>query len=266
MLLRRIARPLLSVVFIGHGLESLRNPQAAAEAARPTLEAVHGLPTSATANVPTDTTGVERFARVNAAVQISAGVLLASGRLPRVASAALAGTVIPGRVGAHMFWTETDPEVKARKRREFLTDLSLLGGLLIASADTAGQPSLGWRSRQAAHRLSETIGFAVPGGAFESDLGEKLTHGVEVGVERGRELVDAAVEKSGPVLGMARERGGELAKTARKRGGELAGKARERGGELAEKARERSDELADAARERRTELAASTRRLARSAG
>ena len=77
-------------------------------------------------------------------MQIGGGLLLATGKLPRFASAALAATVIPGNLGAHMFWSEVDPERKAQKRREFLADISLLGGLIIASADTAGKPSLGW--------------------------------------------------------------------------------------------------------------------------
>lgn len=166
------------------------------------------------------------FARINAAVQVGAGVLLASGKLPRVASAALAGTVIPGRIGAHMFWSETDPAVKAQKRRDFLTDLSLLGGLLIASADTAGQPSLGWRGRRAAERLSEAVTAAAPGGVSESEIGEKLAQGVHAAVDRSRELASAAAEKSAPVVEAARERGGELAERARERGSDLAASAR----------------------------------------
>ena len=48
---------------------------------------------------------------------------------PRIASAALAFTVVPGSLGGHLFWSESDPERKAQKRRDLLTDLSLLGGL-----------------------------------------------------------------------------------------------------------------------------------------
>ncbi|HEU4361106.1 MAG TPA: DoxX family protein [Mycobacterium sp.] len=226
MLLRTIARPLLSVVFIGQGLESLRNPQAAADAARPTLDGLRRLPTPVTAKVPADTAGVETFARVNAGVQVGAGALLASGKLPRVASAALACTVIPGRVGAHMFWAEDDRDVKARMRRDFLADLSLLGGLMIASADTAGQPSLGWRGRRAAQRLSEAVTAATAGGGSEGDLGEKLAHGVQTAVDRGRELVSAALKKGAPLMDAAWERGGELAESALERGSELAASTR----------------------------------------
>jgi uncharacterized membrane protein YphA (DoxX/SURF4 family) len=266
MLLRRVARPLLSAAFIGQGIEAMRSPKPAADAARPTLEGLQKLPEPVSARIPTN---AETFARINAAVQIGGGVLLATGKVPRLASAALAATVIPGNLGAHMFWTEIDPERKAAKRRDFLTDVSLLGGLIIASADTAGKPSLGWRGRRAARHLSESVSAALPGGAsaagslLDSDLGERvgrgLQEGLHVGAERSRELAGVAAEKSAPLLEAAKSRGAELAELARERGADLAIVARERGADLAEVARERGADLAEAARERGAEIAQVTR-------
>ena len=243
MLVRRIARPLLSAVFIGQGIDSLRNPARAAETARPTAEGLQRLPEQAAAKVPQDP---ETLARITAGVQIGGGLLLASGKLPRVASAALALTVVPGSLGGHMFWAETDPQRKAQQRRDFLTDLSLIGGLMIASVDTEGKPSLGWRGRRAARRASEAVSAALPGGTASG--GDLLG---TVG-ERGRELAEAAGERVSPLLEVARERGAELAAevadVARERGAELAAVARERGAELAEAARDRSADLAETAR------------------
>jgi uncharacterized membrane protein YphA (DoxX/SURF4 family) len=261
MLIRRIARPLLSAVFIGQGVDSLRNPKAAADAARPTVEGLQALPDPVGSKVPSD---VETFARINAAVQIGGGLLLATGKMPRVASAALACTVIPGNLGAHMFWTEVDPERKAQKRRDFLTDLSLLGGLIIASADTAGKPSLGWRGRQAAGRISEAVSAALPlggsdGTLLDSDLGEKIEHGLQVGAERGRELASTAAEKSAPLIEAARKRSAELGSTAAERSAPLVEAARTRGAELADIARERGTEFAETARHRGSELAETAR-------
>jgi uncharacterized membrane protein YphA (DoxX/SURF4 family) len=272
MLIRRIARPLLSAAFIGQGIETLRNPKVTIDAVQPTVTALQTLPEPVGSKVPTN---AETAARINAAVQVGGGLLLATGRLPRVASAALAFTVIPGSLGAHLFWNEDVPEVKAQKRRDLLTDLSLLGGLIIASADTAGKPSLGWRGRQAASRLSEALSLDSSDGSFlESELGERIAHGLQVGAERGRELASTAVERSEPLVEAARKRGAELASTAgeksapvvkrarkraRKRGHELAETVRERGAELAETARERSAELAETARERSAELAEAAR-------
>lgn len=247
MLLRRIARPLLSTVFITQGLESLRRPNAAADAARPTVEGLKRLPDPVSTKLPGDAEGL---AMATAVVQIGGGALLASGKLPRFASAALACTVIPGNLGAHMFWSETDPERKALKRRAFMSDVSLIGGLIIAAADTAGKPSLGWRGRQAAQRVSEAVSSALPSGGSESlvdhELGEKLGHGLQAGAERSRELLHQASEKGAPWAEAALRRGEELAEIARERGTEFAELARERGADWAELAQKRGSEWAQA--------------------
>ncbi|OBI77035.1 DoxX family protein [Mycobacterium sp. E740] len=258
MLIRRIARPMLSAAFIARGVEALRSPKPAADAARPTLEGLSKLPDPVGTNVPAD---AETVARVTAAVQIGGGLLLATGKLPRVASAALALSVVPGSLGGHTFWSETDPKRKADERRAFITDVSLIGGLIIAAVDTEGKPSLGWRGRRAAHKVSEAVTSALPvgaaaGGALaDSALADKLGQGLHVARERGAELAEAARERGSEWAEVARERGPEIAEAARKRGAELADAARERGPEIAEVARKRGAVLADVARERGSEWA-----------
>ncbi|MCV7225601.1 DoxX family protein [Mycolicibacterium komossense] len=251
MLLRRIARPMLSAAFIGQGIAALRSPKPAADIARPTLEGLQKLPDPVGGNVPTN---AETFAKVNAAIQIGGGVLLATGKVPRLASAALAATVIPGNLGAHMFWSETDPVVKAQKRQDFLIDLSLLGGLIIASADTAGKPSLGWRGKRAARKLGDTVTSALPSGSnvalIDPELVEKAGHTLHAGAERGRDLVLEAGERSAPLVEAARKRAEELAEVAAERSAPLAKKARKRGAELADVASKRAEELADVASKR----------------
>ena len=270
MVLRRIARPLLSVAFIGQGVNSLLNPKSAAEAAAPAVEGLQALPDSVSSSIPSDP---ETVAQVTAAVQIGGGLLLATGKLPRVASAALAVTVLPANLGTHSFWNESDPVAKAQKRQQFLTDLSLLGGLLIASADTAGKPSLGWRGRRAAERLSERVSSALPGAddADFSELGDRIAHGLQIGAERGRELASTAAERGAPYAEAALERGRELASTAAERGApyaeaalergrELASTAADRGRPLAKKARKRGEQWADEAADRAAYLAEKARK------
>ncbi len=264
---------MLSAVFISRGVDALRSPKPAADATRHTLEELSKLPDPVGTNVPSN---AETVARVNAAVQIGGGLLLATGKLPRVASAALALSVVPGALGGHAFWNEVEPERKAQERRAFVTDISLIGGLIIAAVDTEGKPSLGWRGRRAARKVSDVVTSALPAGASsgsslaDSAIAEKVGHGLQVGAERGRGLAHVARERGGELAEVARERGGELAselaevarergsewaEVARERGGELAVAARERGGELAEVARDRAPELAEAARGRSVELA-----------
>jgi uncharacterized membrane protein YphA (DoxX/SURF4 family) len=248
---------MLAATFISRGVEALRSPKPAADAARPTLEGLSKLPGPVGANVPTD---AETVARVTAAVQIGAGLLLTTGKLPRLSSTALAFSVVPGSLGAHAFWSQTDPARKADERRAFLADVGLVGGLIIAAVDTEGRPSLGWRARRAAHKAGETVSGALPSSSsgnalIDSELADRVGHGLNVGAERGRELAHVARERGAELVDIARDRGPVLAERAQKRGAELVDIARDRGPELAELAQRRGYELADVARERGTELA-----------
>ena len=249
---------MLSAVFISRGIEALRSPKPATDATRQTLEELSKLPDPVGTNLPTN---AETVAKVTAAVQIGGGLLLAAGRLPRFASAALALSVVPSSLGGHAFWPQVAPQRKADERRAFITDVSLIGGLIIAAVDTEGKPSLGWRGRRAARKVSEAVASALPAGAaagnslVDSPLAEKVGHGLQVGAERGRELAHIAGERGSELAEVALDRGGKLAEVARERGTELAELARERAPELAEIARGRGEELADRARHRAPELA-----------
>src|SRR5246127_455422 len=75
MLIRRIARPLLSAVFVGQGVDSLLNPKRAAEAAAPAVDGLRALPDPVGSAVPSDP---QTFAQITAAAQIGGGVVLAS--------------------------------------------------------------------------------------------------------------------------------------------------------------------------------------------
>ncbi|MFD6419442.1 DoxX family protein [Streptomyces sp. NPDC060194] len=140
--LRKLARPLLASTFVSGGLGTLRTPQpvvpAADPVAQPVAQRVPGL--------PADT---EQLVRINGAVQVGAGLLLATGKLPRVASLALAASLIPTTVAGHAFWNEKDPDERRRQQIHFFKNVSMLGGLLLAAVDTHGKPSVAYRSRHA---------------------------------------------------------------------------------------------------------------------
>ncbi|WP_329192481.1 MULTISPECIES: DoxX family membrane protein [unclassified Streptomyces] len=140
--LRKLARPLLAAPFVTGGLRTLRRPEAVAELAQPVVRAVGK-------RIPAFAGDPMKLVRVNSAVQAGAGLLFATGRAPRLAALTLAATLVPTTLIDHAFWTVEDPEERARRRAHFMTDLSALGGLLIAAADTHGKPSLAYRSRHA---------------------------------------------------------------------------------------------------------------------
>ncbi len=79
-----------------------------------------------------------------------AGSLLAMGKFPRLAALAIAATLVPTTLAGHRFWEADKEEDQAQQRMHFLKNLSMFGGLVIAAADTAGSPSIAWRTRHAA--------------------------------------------------------------------------------------------------------------------
>ena len=134
---------MLASIFIVQGLDSLLHPDTKAPAAekvvRPLAERVPVVPDQ-----------VEQAVRLNGAVQLVAGSLLAIGRFPRLSAAALAASLIPTTYAGHRFWESDDKQERSQQKIHFLKNVTILGGLLIAAGDTAGNPSVAWRSRHAA--------------------------------------------------------------------------------------------------------------------
>ncbi|WKX06388.1 DoxX family protein [Streptomyces sp. NL15-2K] len=152
-LLRLAGRPLLASMFVSGGLSSLREPEKVAPAAEPVVQPV-------TERVDALPDRTEQLVRLSGAVQVGAGVLLAIGRVPRVAALAIAATLVPTTLAGHRFWEAEDPDdERAQQRIHFLKNLSMLGGLLIAADDTAGRPSLRWRGRHTVHDLRREAGL-----------------------------------------------------------------------------------------------------------
>jgi putative oxidoreductase len=140
--LREIARPMLASIFVLQGLQSFQHPEAVSPLAEPVVKPLR----ERVSAVPAET---EHAVRVNGAVQAAAGTMLGLGVLPRLAALVMAGTLVPVTIAAHRFWEIEDPHERARQRIHFLKNVTMMGGLLLAVADTNGNPSLRWRRRHA---------------------------------------------------------------------------------------------------------------------
>jgi putative oxidoreductase len=148
-LVRRLARPMLGAVFVASGLDALRNPGPRAE-----LAADVGARIARPLGLPED---AQTLVRINAGVQVGAGVLLATGRFRRLAAVALLASLVPTTVGGHPFWAAESDEKRAHERTQFLKNLGLAGGLILAAVDTEGKPSLAWRARHAAGHARHSV-------------------------------------------------------------------------------------------------------------
>lgn len=230
-MIRRLARPMLATVFVIDGVETLRNPQAHVADAAPLVDkatpvvekgeqAVNERVSATVPPVPKDT---ETLVKVLAGVKIGAGVTFALGKAPRLSALALTASHLPSTVSRHAFWTESDPAARSRKTTGMATDVALLGALMLASVDTAGQPGIAWRAGKA----RDTVAAKLPAAKAES-------------AAAGAAITGAAHNVADQARGVA--------DTVRDRAPELADSVRDKAPEVAEQVRGQATDLADVVR------------------
>lgn len=142
--IRGLARPLLASIYVIDGAAALRAPGGRVDAAR-----------AAGLSEP------EKLVQINAATMLVGGLTLATGRLPRLSALALAGTLVPTTHVGHAFWSEKDPAAKQAQQTQFLKNLSMLGGLLLAANDTGGRESLPHAAGRLSSRTARKAGKAA---------------------------------------------------------------------------------------------------------
>jgi uncharacterized membrane protein YphA (DoxX/SURF4 family) len=145
---------LLGGLFIAAGTQALLHPKRYATQAEPLADQVAPLLEKIDPRIPTE---ARSLVQLNGAIQLGAGVLLATGTAPRPAAAILAGTLIPATVVNYPFWTISDSDKRREAQLHFAKNLGLLGGLLLAAVDTAGSPSLGWRTQRALSNAKKKV-------------------------------------------------------------------------------------------------------------
>ncbi len=226
--LRALARPMLASIFIVQGYDTLRWPERVA----PRAEKVVGPLKERIDALPDDT---EQLVRINGGVQLVAGTLLAMGRFPRLSALALAATLVPTTLAGHPYWETKDDQERAQQRIHFLKNLTMLGGLLIAAADTEGKPSLAWQSRHAVQAARHDVSLATRTAKASGKVG--ATVGKAAGTA---DLALAKADLARARAGTARARAGrvraEKAAQARSKAGQAAHKASIKAGKAAGKA------------------------------
>jgi putative oxidoreductase len=154
---RSAARAMLASIFVISGARGLISPDSRVAAAKRVTDRIQPLLERADPRLPTD---ARTIVRLKAGADLVAGLLLASGRMTRPAAAVLAANLIPTTYAGHPFWTVPKPE-RAAHEIQFMKNLGLLGGLLLAAADTEGKPGLGYRTTHAIDRSQRSMRRAV---------------------------------------------------------------------------------------------------------
>jgi putative oxidoreductase len=150
---RSAARALLGSIFVVSGARILANPDPQVMPAKRVTDRVAPLMERVDPRLPTD---ARTLVRIKAGVDLVGGLLLASGHLTRPAAAALAAGLVPTTLAGHAFWQYPKPERQAHQIH-FLKNLGLIGGLLLAAADTEGRPGLRYRTGHAVDRGQRSV-------------------------------------------------------------------------------------------------------------
>jgi len=176
---------MLGSIFVLQGFDAMVNPERVSPRAEPVVQPL-------AERVPLIPNETEQVVRINGAVQFTGGLLLGMGRLPRLSALAIAATLVPTTLAGHRFWEIDDKQERSAQRIHFLKNLSIIGGLLLAAVDTAGDPSLAWRAQHAvqsarrdrtrARQIAEASGQAGFKAGFKS--GTKASRRASAGSAR----------------------------------------------------------------------------------
>jgi putative oxidoreductase len=134
---------MLASIFVVDGVRHLISPEAEVETARAVLDKVGPMLEKLDPRIPTDP---RTIVRAKAATDVAAGLALATGHFTRPAAAVLAAGLVP-----------TAALERGDMPTSLLRNLGLLGGLLLAAADTEGRPSLHYRTTHAVGRSQRAV-------------------------------------------------------------------------------------------------------------
>jgi putative oxidoreductase len=226
-IVRRLARPLLAAPLIQTGIDVARHPAAQAEVANPVLRRVSG-----PLRLPQDPILV---IRASGAVTAAAGVLLATGRLPRLSAIAIVATA-PVVQSSQPFWKEKDPQLRRSQRDTFVKNLGLLGGALLATVDTGGKPGLAWRGRKAGQHAADLVKDASDAGVTSvKDARKSAKKAAKDARSSARKSHRTATKQAQKEAAKATKAAGKLAAKVEKKATKALSKAEKKAGLVTDK-------------------------------
>jgi putative oxidoreductase len=169
---------MLASVFVVQGADAVANPDPLVPRARRFTDRVGPALGNVSPDLPAD---ARSLVKLNGAVMVAGGLLMVT-PLRRAAAATVAVALVPTTLAAHSYWEHADPAQRKQQRVQFLKNLGLLGGLLLALGDTQGRPGLRWRTghlisdaNRSVHREARHTRSRVRAAAAGTLLGRKLS-------------------------------------------------------------------------------------------
>lgn len=120
---RRLAKMMLSGIFIVNGASALENPEPLVERAEHVVPQLCGA-----FGIEADT---EMVVRANGAMQATSALAMAGDFLPRLSAFALMLSLVPTTIAGHRFWESGDSAERAGERTQVSKNLAIAAGLLM---------------------------------------------------------------------------------------------------------------------------------------
>ena len=227
---------MLASIFIVQGYDTLRHPEKVAARA----DKVVGPLKQRVSALPDDT---EQLVRINGAVSWWPARCWRSAASRGCPPWPWRPRWFPTTLAGHPYWETKDEKERAQQRVHFLKNLTMLGGLLIAAADTEGNPSLAWRSRHAVQAARHDVSLATQTAKASGKAGVAV--GATLGKAQGtadlaQAKADLALARAGQIraerTGEVRARAGKAAHKASFKAAKTAGKASAKAAKAATKA------------------------------
>ena len=193
-MIRKLARPMLASVFVADGVDTLMNQKDHVDGAREVTKRLRTVvPSQYVSFLPSNP---QTSVQIVAGTKVAAGALYALGKAPRVAATALALVQVPTALARHSFWETQDPKERKARKTGFLTDVALLGGLFLATADTAGRPGLAWRAEHAGKQVNKKVQAALPTKSEAEKRTEEIKGTASEWLEKAQEVGSDLQDKS----------------------------------------------------------------------
>jgi uncharacterized membrane protein YphA (DoxX/SURF4 family) len=145
-MLRNLARALIGAVYVQQGIEILRHPHDPADAAKPAVARL-----AASTPLPDDPVVVVRASGIAMA---AGGLGLATNTAPRLSAALLSVVTALLTFARHPVGTLRLSTLRGPEGTRLLTDLGMLGAVILAALDTEGRPGLTYRAQKGSERAA----------------------------------------------------------------------------------------------------------------
>jgi uncharacterized membrane protein YphA (DoxX/SURF4 family) len=187
---------MLASIFIYGGVDALRNPGPRIDEAEDLVDQLSDRVDA----VPDDTA---MLVRANGALQVGAGLALATNTMSRPAALALAASLVPTTVAGHRFWEQEGSASRQGQLVHFLKNLGLLGGLIITALDTEGEPGVAWRAQHAIEHAGIVTDHKKEVAGLHAELARERARAVTAGTRSKVKATAKQARRDAKIAGKA---------------------------------------------------------------